>query len=224
MKTGRQQRRKTPRIGKRVTDRNADHGIGQPPEPFEEIIGMARPAPQSDVANPALVGGIGAERLELRIRQRLAGNAGQQDQRAEIVRRPQPVAGNARGDKDRECQRDRSEPLILQEDEHPPRRIGAPFPGEGRIAGIVRYPGGADRDVNPEPQRPDRDQRRHQPLPGIGRGTLDRPQGAPDADQAERKGPDGVDPAGIAGPLLHHPGARHQDRKRHGNRHQRLEI
>ena len=77
---------------------------------------------------------------------------------------------------------------------------------------------------DPEPQRPDRHQRRDQPLPRIGRSARDRPQRAAGADQAERKGPDRIDPAGIAGALLHHPGARHQDRERHGDRRQRLEI
>ena len=38
----------------------------------------------------------------MRIRERLAGNTGQQDQRAQIVRRPQPVAGEVGSDKDRE--------------------------------------------------------------------------------------------------------------------------
>ena len=126
-----------------------DHGIGQPPEPFEEIIGMARPAPQPDVADPALVGGIGPERLELRIRQRLAGDADQQDQRAQIIRQPQRRRRESAPHKDRERQRDRSEPLVLQKDEHPSRRIGTPFPGEGGITGIVGYPGGADRDMRP---------------------------------------------------------------------------
>jgi hypothetical protein len=98
---------------------------------------MARPAPQPDVANPAPVGGFGSECPELRIRQRLAGNADQQDQRAQIVRWPQPVARKARGNKDRECQRNRSESLILEKDEHPPWGIGTPFPGEGGVTGIV---------------------------------------------------------------------------------------
>ena len=55
---------------------------------------MARPAPQPGVADPALVGGIDAEFLQLGVGQRLAGDAGQQDQRAEIVLQPQRVKGN----------------------------------------------------------------------------------------------------------------------------------
>ena len=108
---------------------------------------MARPAPQPDVADLALVGRIGAERLQLRVRQRLAGDADEQDQRAEIILQPQRVAGKVRRDEDREHQRDRAEPLVLQEDEHLARRIDAPFLGERRIARIVRDPRGADRNM-----------------------------------------------------------------------------
>jgi hypothetical protein len=76
----------------------------------------------------------------------------------------------------------------------------------------------------PEPQRPDRHQGRDQPLLGIGRRTRDQPKRTAGPDQAEREGPDGVDPAGIAGSLLHYRGARHQDRERNGHGRQRAEI
>ena len=75
-----------------------------------------------------------------------------------------------------------------------------------------------------EPQRPDDDQRGDQPLPGV-RRCCPRPARARcRADQPDRKGPDGIDPAGIAGALLHHPGERHQDRQRKGNGDQRFKI
>src|SRR5262245_52146267 len=129
----RQQRRDTPG----VIERQADGRIGKPAEPFEEVVGMARPAPQPDIADPALVGRIFAECLELRIGQRLAGNANKQEGRAEKIPRTQRVGRKSCRDKDRKRQRDRSQRLILQEDEHPPRRIEAPFPGEGGVARIV---------------------------------------------------------------------------------------
>jgi hypothetical protein len=54
--------------------------------------------------------------------------------------------------------------------------------------------------------------------------TRDRPQGAADADQADRESPDGIDPTGIAGMLLDHPGACHQDGQGECHRDQCLEI
>ena len=175
---------------------------------------MARPAPQPGVADPALVVGVFAESFQLRIGERFAADADEKDQHAQEILQPQRIGGKARRNEDRKHQRDGAERLVLQEDEHPPRRIETPFPGERSIARIVRDPGGADRDVDAEPQRPDRHQCGDQPLPRIRRAARDRPQRAGCADQAERKGPDGVDPAGIAGPLLHRPGAGHQDRER----------
>ena len=84
-----------------------------------------------------------------------------------------------RGNEDREHQRHRAERLVLQEDEHPPRRIEAPLAGEGGIARIVGNPGGADRDMRAQPDRPQRDQRRDQPLPRVRRRARHRPQRAP---------------------------------------------
>ena len=56
-----------------------------------KIMGAAERVPLPDVI------------IRAAIRQRLARNAGQQDQRANIVRRPQALAGRVGGDKDREC-------------------------------------------------------------------------------------------------------------------------
>jgi hypothetical protein len=117
-------------------------------------------------------------------------------------------------------QRDRFKRLVLQRDEHPPRRISTPLPGERGVAGIIRYQGRADRDMDDQPQRPDRDQ----PLPGVHRGARNRQKRACRPDQPDGKSPDGIDPPGIAGPLLHHPGQRHQDRKRQRDANQRLQI
>src|SRR6202023_2775306 len=53
--SGRQQARPAPGIEKRVVQRNRDHGISEPAQPFEEIIRMARPSPQADVAHQAAI-------------------------------------------------------------------------------------------------------------------------------------------------------------------------
>ncbi len=163
------------RIRQRILDRDRDHGISEPAEPFEEIIRMARPAPQADVAYPALVGGVGAEIPELGVGERLAGDADQQDQRAEIIRKPQRGLRKPRRHENRKHQRDRSETLVLQEHEHPARRIGAPFAGEGGVARVVGDPGRAHRNMEAKPDRPDRHQSRNQPLPGIRRRIGHRP-------------------------------------------------
>jgi hypothetical protein len=104
--------------------------------------------------------------------------------------------------------------IVLQEDEHPPRRVEAPLRGKGGVAGVIGDACGADRDMGAQPERPDRDEARNQPLPLIGPIPRERPQGAAGADKPDREGPDGVDPAGIAGALLHNPGERHQHRER----------
>ena len=74
--------RASPRIA--PVESSAITRIGEPAEPFEEVVGMPRPAPQPDVADPALVGGIVAEALDLRVGEGLADD-----------RRP---AGSARRD------------------------------------------------------------------------------------------------------------------------------
>ena len=58
----------------------------------------------------------------------------------------------------------------------------------------------------------------------FGAAPGDRPQRTPGANQPDRKGPDGVDPAGIAGALLHDPGQCHQDAQRQRDRQQRPEV
>ena len=180
---------------------------------------MARPTPQADVADPALVGGICAELLELRIGQRFAGDA-----------RP---TGSAH--------RDNPAAATWHPETAPRRRSQTPA-GSSRTPGSAkrrtscaanprpirwRMPHSADRPMipavrtamcEPEPQRPDRHQCRDQPLPRVGCGACHRPQRAAGPDQPDRKRPDGVDPAGIAGPLLHHPGDRHQQRQRDRDR------
>src|SRR5246127_1743325 len=50
----RQRRRKAPGI----QGRQRDHGVGEPAKPFEEIVRVARPAPQANVADPALLAGF----------------------------------------------------------------------------------------------------------------------------------------------------------------------
>jgi hypothetical protein len=117
------------------------------------------------------VGGILAEILQLRVGQGFAGDTHQQDQCAQIVLQPRRGIGKPRRDENRKHQRDRSKPLVLQEGEHPARRIHAPFPGEGGVARVVANDGGSHGDVHPQPQRPDRDQGGDQPLPCVRRGA-----------------------------------------------------
>ena len=104
----------------------------------EEMLRDPVLAPQACVADAALVGWISPKPFELEIRQRLAGDADEQDQRAEDVLPSQRIIGESRRNKNRESQRDRTERLVLQEEEHAPRRVEAPRFGKGRIAGIVR--------------------------------------------------------------------------------------
>ena len=59
----RQQRPPTHRIGARQVD--GEGRIGEPAEPFEQVVGMAGPAPETNVADAAGVGGIVAEAGQL---------------------------------------------------------------------------------------------------------------------------------------------------------------
>jgi hypothetical protein len=75
-----------------------------------------------------------------------------------------------------------------------------------------------------EAYRPDRDQRRHQPLPRIRLVICNRPQRCAGTDETERECPDRIDPAGVAAALLHHPGKSHQHRQRHCHHQQSLQV
>ena len=52
-----------------------EHRVGDPDEPLEEVVGMARVAPQAHIAHAALVGGVALECGELRIRDALTDDA-----------------------------------------------------------------------------------------------------------------------------------------------------
>jgi len=125
------------------------------------------------------------------------------------------LTGEMGRDKDSKYQRDRAESLVFAESRN--IRRGALMPHSRANAGCPR------RDMRAEPQRPDRHKGRDQSLPRV-RCPCDRPRRASHPDEADRKCPDGIDLAGIASALLHHPGARHQDRKRQCDRRQRRKI
>ncbi len=161
MKSGASQRGKSPR----VAGRDRDHRIGEPAEPLEEIVRVPRPAPQACVAHPALVGRIVAKAFELGVGDPLTGDAGKQDQRAEIVLQAERADRHLRGEKDRKHQRHRAERLLLQKDEHFARRGAAPLLCVLGVAGIVVVAGRAYGNVQSEPQGPGHDQRRHHELP-----------------------------------------------------------
>ena len=99
---------------------------------------MARPAPQADVADPALVGGIGAEAFELRVGQRLAGDADEQDERRrDNPGSAAPRTGNRDATKIANTSGIEPKPWFCRNTEHLARRIDAPFLGKRRIARIV---------------------------------------------------------------------------------------
>src|ERR1700743_3646629 len=56
---------KAPRIAAADIDR--EQTVGKPAEPFEEVVGMTRPSPQSLVTDRDFVGGCRAEAAQLRI-------------------------------------------------------------------------------------------------------------------------------------------------------------
>ena len=62
-----------------------DDGEGDPDEPFEEVVGMPRAAPQADVADLAATGGVGSEPPQLRVGRRLADERDREDREAENI-------------------------------------------------------------------------------------------------------------------------------------------
>ena len=72
MQAGREQREPSPGIAAGKID--GDQRIAEPSEPFEEIIRMPRPAPQSGLANPATLRCGAAKAPQLSVGERLAGD------------------------------------------------------------------------------------------------------------------------------------------------------
>src|SRR5579863_5206341 len=70
-----------------VRGRDADRNewVGAPAEPFEKIIGMARQAPEADLAKAAAIGGVGSETRQLSVRDSFADNRDDQDDPADPV-------------------------------------------------------------------------------------------------------------------------------------------
>jgi hypothetical protein len=76
---------------------DGDDWIRDPTQPFEDIVGMTRQAPQAPIHDLAVVGGIGLEGLHLAVGPALAEDGDQQDGGADKVFRRQPGAGPERG-------------------------------------------------------------------------------------------------------------------------------
>ena len=156
-------RDQTPGVAAAEIDR--EQRIGEPAEPFEEIIRMPRPAPQADVA----------------IRSRLAGSARKRRNCASASPSP-AMAANRTSTPRQSCRRkpgsgfhaastiDSASGMLTSAcfctRKNICRDASAPHsrdqPGVARIVGDAR---GAPRDMQAEPERPERDQNRHQHLP-----------------------------------------------------------
>ena len=218
MHAGPASREPSPRIGARKID--GDDRIAEPAEPFEEIVRMPRPAPQSGVANRRAGGRGPAKRPQLPVGERLAGDGDDKDEHGDEVLQPQIRRRVTGGEEDRECQRDAHQRLLLRQEPHLPRRVlRAPGPAQRRIARVIDNAGGTRGDMQAKAHRPGEHGNRHQPAPRRARGRRggERHERAEKADDAEPEGPHRVDPAGIAGRLLGDPAERHGERKARGN-------
>ena len=184
-----------------------DQRIGQPAEPLEEIVGVARPRPQADLADRALVGAIGFELAQLGVGQALAGHGGDQHQRAQTIGPGQAGRGVARGDQHRQRQDRGGDRLDHQEQEQLDLERRAPILAELGVTRILRAHAGRrpHRDMEAEPQAPRPDQHAANTA-RLGRLIADGgDQGIGDARRAGRQAPDRVDPAGISGDALDRP-------------------
>ena len=70
----------------------ANSEVGHPDEPLEEVVRVARVAPQAGATGAAAVRGVAAERVELAVGDRLAGDA-----RPATARAPAHSSGRSRG-------------------------------------------------------------------------------------------------------------------------------
>src|SRR5688572_26866254 len=80
--------------------------MGDPDEPFEEVVRVTRIAPQPDVADPALVCGVALERCELRVRDRLAEKPDDEERGArdlERVKLRRAIEAGEKQRKSKEC-------------------------------------------------------------------------------------------------------------------------
>ena len=201
-----------PRVGAAEID--SEQRVSEPAEPFEEIVRMPRPTPQAGLANPVAVDRIGAEAPQLRIRQPLAGDGRDQDRYAERVLQAQTRPRIPRRKHHRHCQRNADQRLLLCQEEHLPRCVGAPFRDHLAVARIVLDADRAPRDMQAEAQRPNRDQNRHQHLAyRHAAGQERRRERAGAADDTHTKSPGRVDPAGVARAAPGEPGAAHDRRQ-----------
>ncbi len=126
-----------PRVGAAKID--GEQRIGEPAEPFEEIIRMPRPAPQADIADPVAVGRIGAEAPQLRIRQpprRRCRRSGPATPSASCSAQTRPRIPRRKHHRQR--QRNADQRLLLRQQEHLPRCVGAPIRDQLAVARIVR--------------------------------------------------------------------------------------
>jgi hypothetical protein len=89
----------------------------QPDEPLEEIIWMARPAPEADIADATTMGGVGLEALQLAIGGALAENAERQHEGTGEIDRARLDRRIARGDQYREHQQCRRHRLDFEKPE-----------------------------------------------------------------------------------------------------------
>src|SRR3954451_275704 len=106
-----------------VACRQRDRRVGEPPEPFEEIVRMTRPAPKPDITDQARICLVPLEASQLLVGDRLACNGRKHDGRADIVLNALGGPWSVRSQEDREWQRHRCEGLRLQEREHAKRRL-----------------------------------------------------------------------------------------------------
>jgi len=112
-----------------------DDRPGAPAEPFEEIVGVPRPAPQSDVADRTFV--HAGKPAQLGVGHTFADDCDDQQADAGDIGRGRKGGGIGRRQAHGQDQYHRGRRLDLQEDEKVQRPRLAPLFGHGGVARIV---------------------------------------------------------------------------------------
>lgn len=190
--------------------RERHHRPCAPVKPFEEIVGMAGPAPETDITNALEALVFAAELGKLPVGQRLADDRDHGDGERSVMKIAERI-GRSGCCNHGQSKHERHDRLDLQELEKLLRSVFAPFLDQRCITRIFAGEAAATANVDCQTPRPER-QNNGGEHAGTG-GQNPRKCQTDNGGEPGQRGPGHVDPAAIAGLSLDGPGRSHAERE-----------
>ena len=184
-----------------------DQQVGEPVQPFEEVVGVAGPCPQSGVAHSAAVFRSCTKAGKLGVGHRFATEREHPESDAGEVVPGERRAGRAGSGPDRQREQQSPERLHLEKTKHEDLHPRAESFAQIAVSPVFAFRSDAAQQVRAKTHSPHANQRRQQPLALS--SSVVRAEREPHADHTGAEGPGDVDSAGVVRAVLHEPQRAH---------------